>query len=587
MKLNRVSMHEWVARTCDAARVCFVIAGGAGVAAVALAGCGTGVAFQTVSSASTSFTDRVTQIPAGLPPATLTFSEDFDKGYLDPAVWSNSYVATGTFDKDRPIWTTDAFDFLPGGGIRLRADNRPTPAPAAHPTLAKSYTAGAITTYGSFSQAYGYFEVEARLPKGMGMFPAFWMLAQNVGVYPPEIDVFEGQGADPTYEDENWYYKDPTTGKTDDLPDEYSGGTDWTAGFHTYGLAWMPGQLIFYIDGVAHYTQNNVNVTSQPMYLILDADVGLFSGGTITVTNQFPGYLDVLYVHAYQFQGMPAGSAIPLTWGKTTLSNLTVSAGDTVTLNSTLINGPAVAQGLTSAEGPHVNFIVKDYFVDANSVVYSNTAINVPLPMQPGATYPLTSNFTVPASMPNGIYNFQMQACAFANCAAVSPITPGGAPARFTVVSQPLLTLSGLDLKPTAGKPYSGSITYGNSGKSVEMQGNMWLSAAYNYTVTPSTMIEFDFTASSPADDYCIGMFPNANYGATAAAQYLMQLGGGRQMGRQSFNQYASGSGTVHYSLPLGDYYTGPMANLVFVSTDGTSAAANATFNNVRIYEGP
>ncbi|HEY0306618.1 MAG TPA: glycoside hydrolase family 16 protein [Acidobacteriaceae bacterium] len=559
-------------------------------AAVLLAGCG--VQPPAGNSAATTPAPVlnqaiVTVLPAGLPAAYPTFTEDFNQGYLDQTKWSNSYVNTSTFDTDRPLWTSDAFDFLPGGGIRLRADNRPTTVPANHPGLNKLYTAGAITTYGSFSQAYGYFEVKARLPKGSGMFPAFWFLAQNVGIYPPEIDVFEGQGADPTYQDENWFWKNPTTGATADAPNAYSGGPDWTAAYHTYGLAWMPGQLIFYIDGLAHYTQNSANVTAEPMYIILDADIGIFNHGTIVGTSQFPGYLDVLYVHAYQFQGMPAGNTIPFTWGKTTLSALTVSPGDTVTLHSTLVNGPTSGTGNDGTTGPHVNFLVKDYFYDANSTVYSNTAITVPTPMDAGATLPVTASFKVPTTMPAGIYNYSMSACYSVGCSSRSQLNPGGAPARFTVVSQPLLTLSSLGLTPPQGKPYSGSVTYLDSGKTIQMQGNMWLTAPYSYTVTPSTMLEFDFSSTAAGDDYCVGLFPSANYGALPAQQFLFQIGGGRQLGVQSFNHYVTSSGSIHYMIPVGDYYNGSMVNLVLLSTNGTTANANATFSNIRIYEGP
>jgi hypothetical protein len=50
------------------------------------------------------------------------------------------------------------------------------------------YISGILTTQASFAQKYGYFEIRSKIPVGTGVWPAFWMLA-NDGGWPPEIDV--------------------------------------------------------------------------------------------------------------------------------------------------------------------------------------------------------------------------------------------------------------------------------------------------------------------------------------------------------------------------------------------------------------
>ena len=58
------------------------------------------------------------------------------------------------------------------------------------------YVSGILTTQGWFAQKYGYFEIRAKVPIGTGVWPAFWLLADDGG-WPPEIDVLEGRGQRP------------------------------------------------------------------------------------------------------------------------------------------------------------------------------------------------------------------------------------------------------------------------------------------------------------------------------------------------------------------------------------------------------
>ncbi|GAA6210036.1 hypothetical protein NBRC116601_33290 [Cognatishimia sp. WU-CL00825] len=56
------------------------------------------------------------------------------------------------------------------------------------------FASGEITTAHTWAQTYGYFEVQARIPRGKGRWPAFWMTFAGIG-WPPEIDIFEAYGA--------------------------------------------------------------------------------------------------------------------------------------------------------------------------------------------------------------------------------------------------------------------------------------------------------------------------------------------------------------------------------------------------------
>jgi beta-glucanase (GH16 family) len=71
-----------------------------------------------------------------------------------------------------------------------------TPAAPGSNPYNLPYDSGLITTYTSFHQLYGYFEVRAELPAGAGSWPAFWMLPAS-NQYTSELDVFEVRGQDP------------------------------------------------------------------------------------------------------------------------------------------------------------------------------------------------------------------------------------------------------------------------------------------------------------------------------------------------------------------------------------------------------
>jgi len=542
----------------------------------------------------------------GMVACTATFTENFDKGYLDPAVWSNSYDSFETFNSDRPVWMPDTFDFIPGGGLRIRADNRVITFPNGIPdytdecapnySTTKCFTSGAITTQGSFSQAYGYFEISTQLYPGPGVFPAFWMVPETS--YPDsttlpttpgpaisEIDIME---FNTTYLDNAWFGQSGSNGHAS--LGEYSYDTGLTTfnpttGYHTYGMAWTPTTLSFYYDGTLSKSYSTGSQVGVPMYLLVDADLG-GPGGAPTSSTVFPQFMNVAYVHAFQYQNEQAGMNNGVDFGRARISQETINAGDTLTFTSSFINNSIYTLGGTvTGDGPHIGVSVEDYMHQNSYLTGTPSVYNISAPMAPGATVPLSLTWTTPTSLPAGVYAVNWGA-------TVSPSfgytiqEALGSPSRFTVVTNPLLNLMSLNFKPVSSKPYSGNVTYSNGGLTMELAGNMWQAASYTYTVLPATMLEFDFSSTGTADTYAIGLFPSANYTQTAAQRYLFQFAGGVPLGQQSFDHYLNSDGTTHYRIPIGDYYTGSMSDLVIASSSG-ALTANATFSNVRIYELP
>jgi beta-glucanase (GH16 family) len=167
-----------------------------------------------------------------------------------------------------------------------------------------------IDTDGKFEQRYGYFEIEAKLSRGKGTWPAFWLFA-HPDKRRPEIDVMEAYpgGIDPwgfidadgvarprAYGTTVWYDEGV---QADTL--QYDTGKDLSAKFHKYAVKWEPDTQTFYFDGKkVHSINASMN---DMMYLMLDLWFGSSSGDPDETTPQGKtNSFEINYVRAWRFK---------------------------------------------------------------------------------------------------------------------------------------------------------------------------------------------------------------------------------------------------------------------------------------------
>jgi beta-glucanase (GH16 family) len=164
-----------------------------------------------------------------------------------------------------------------------------------------------IDTDGRFTQRYGYFEIDAKLPFGKGPWPAFWLF-NHLGTRRPEIDVMEAYpGGGPNTGWSNASLHPTAYGMTIWRDATTLAGykalqtTDLSAGFHKYAVKWEASRITFYFDGVAAYTRS-VSM-SDPMYLILSLWFGSASGtpDSTTPTGKTNSY-EIRYVRAWRIR---------------------------------------------------------------------------------------------------------------------------------------------------------------------------------------------------------------------------------------------------------------------------------------------
>jgi uncharacterized protein (TIGR03437 family) len=177
------------------------------------------------------------------------------------------------------------------------------------------YTSGRIKTEGLYAAEYGRIEARIKVPFGQGMWPAFWMLGNNITTvgWPAcgEIDIMENVGFTPSiaygslHGPDNYnvtaQYQLPNGNLADD--------------FHVFAVEWSPQQITFYVDGNLYETQSNTgngwvfNVPGNPFFIILNVAVGGDWPGSPDATTQFPQDMLVDYVRVYQATSTP-GPAI-------------------------------------------------------------------------------------------------------------------------------------------------------------------------------------------------------------------------------------------------------------------------------------
>jgi hypothetical protein len=183
------------------------------------------------------------------------------------------------------------------GNVEIVAE--PLPENIRQFVWGRSYSSGLLTTKGSFSQQYGVFEIRAKLPRGKGLWPAFWLLPAN-NAWPPELDVFEVLGDNPRRLYASWHSNvggiHTSDAKAIDLP-------DMSAGFHTYSVEWTRDTINWFFDEIQVASKPTPADFRQPMYMLVNLAVGGHWPGAPDPETVFPAIYSIDWVRAYARRG--------------------------------------------------------------------------------------------------------------------------------------------------------------------------------------------------------------------------------------------------------------------------------------------
>ena len=275
----------------------------------------------------------------------------------------------------------------------------------------KSYTSGRISTQNLKTFTYGRFEVKAKVPKGQGYLPAFWLMANDENVYGQwprcgEIDCMEVMGQDTKKLYGTIHYGNPHAESQGTYTIE-DGKESFSDGFHTFTCDWEPGKITWYVDGKKYHEESNWHSTTegqgtltypapfdQPCYIILNLAVG---GSWVGNPNEETSFVDnpfvVDYVRVYQKDSYDENVTRPEVKFEPTnkpdqfgnyIKNSTFAEAEDLT-DDTNWKFLTASDGAATAEIKDNSMVISTE--NAGTVDYSVQLVQANIPFEKGATY--------------------------------------------------------------------------------------------------------------------------------------------------------------------------------------------------------
>jgi beta-glucanase (GH16 family) len=258
------------------------------------------------SSDKNNVTDPNDTVPS-IPGWKLVWNDEFDGSTIDQNKWGYEVNGDGGGNNEIQYYTArDTNSFINDGKLVIVA--RPEIYKVGDNTW--YFTSARLRTLNKGDWKYGRIEVSAKVPTGVGTWPAIWMLSSDweYGGWPEsgEIDIMEHVGYDPNV----------IHGSIHTLAYNHRIGTQITAQlkiptatteFHKYAIEWFEDHIDFFIDDFKYLTFTNENKGWQywpfdkRFHLILNLAVGGSWGGAQGVDfDAFPAQMEVDFVRVYE-----------------------------------------------------------------------------------------------------------------------------------------------------------------------------------------------------------------------------------------------------------------------------------------------
>ncbi len=242
----------------------------------------------------------------------LAWSDEFtqaDGSSPDPVKWGYDIGNGGWGNNEQEYYTSRTNNArIEGGQLVIEARQESYGG--------SSYTSARLLTRGKWSGTYGRMEARLKIPRGQGLWPAFWMLGTNIDSvgWPTcgEIDIMENIGREPTLVHGTIHGPGYSGGNGIGGPCSLANNAVFADDFHIYAIEWTPNQLKWFVDGQQFFVATPANlpqgttwVFTQPQFLILNVAVGGNWPGYPDATTTFPQRMTVDYVRFYSYVPAP------------------------------------------------------------------------------------------------------------------------------------------------------------------------------------------------------------------------------------------------------------------------------------------
>ncbi|MGN8050198.1 glycoside hydrolase family 16 protein [Curtobacterium sp. 22159] len=173
-----------------------------------------------------------------------------------------------------------------------------------------SYSSARLKSESTYTVQYGRIEARIRIPRGQGIWPAFWMLGADIGQvgWPAcgEIDVMENVGYEPAVV--HGTVHGPGYSGAAGISAAYTNpsGAAFADDFHVFAVDWRPDSITWSVDGTAYRTVTRADVGSnpwvfdKPFFVVLNVAVGGGWPGSPDASTRFPQQMTVDWLRVYQ-----------------------------------------------------------------------------------------------------------------------------------------------------------------------------------------------------------------------------------------------------------------------------------------------
>ena len=236
----------------------------------------------------------------------LVWADEFDTdGLPDPARWAFNVGGGGWGNGELQYYMPKGNASIENGVLTIEARKEKRGN--------CSYSSARMVTRNIADWLYCKIEVSAKLPSGVGTWPAIWMLPTDwaYGDWPAsgEIDIMEHVGYDPDVIVQSVHTKKTHGDSASNHSVKVPGVRE---DFHTYGLEWLPDRIIFSVDGEQTYVYEKPEAGEgerasdtwpfdQRMHLLMNLAFGGTWGGSMGIDEGcLPARFEVDYVRVYQ-----------------------------------------------------------------------------------------------------------------------------------------------------------------------------------------------------------------------------------------------------------------------------------------------